>query len=96
MLCMFVDPADNRQSLVSQDVELNSGTENQGRVVIDKTVGKSTEFRFGYQGSPITLILRNPSGVKVDVYKEDDADVFVFKPEGLAEVKSVHKERFSK
>ena len=87
----FVDPADVTQSLVSEGTEVNSGTPHQGRVVIDMTIGKSTEFRFAYQGSPITVSLRNPSAANLDVYKEDDVNAFLFKPEGLAEVKTLHK-----
>ena len=87
--CVIVDPDDSRQSIISQRIEVDSGTPHQGRVVIDKTIGKATEFRFAYEGIPITVILRNPSGVKVDVRKEDDVDAFVFKPEGLAQVITV-------
>ena len=90
-ICVFVDPADVTQSLVIEGTEVNSGTLHRGRVVIDMTIGKSTEFRFAYQGSPITVILKNPSAFKVDLYREDNVNAFVFKPEGLAEVKYLHK-----
>ena len=68
---------------------MNSGTVNHGRVAIDKTVGKSTEFRFAYQGSPVTVILTNPSHAKVDVRKEEGVNAFVFKPAGLTQVGTV-------
>ena len=68
---------------------MNSRTVNHGRVAIDKTVGKSTEFRFAYQGSPVTVILTNPFGVMMDVHKEEGDNVLVFKPAGLTEVTTV-------
>ena len=64
----------------------------RGRVAIDFTIGKATEFRFVYQGIPINVILTNPSGVKVEVSEEKDANAFVYKPKGLAEVKTLHIE----
>ena len=70
---------------------MSSGTVS-GRVVIDLTIGKDTEFRFVYQGIPINVILRNPYGDKVEVSKEEDANAFVYKPEGLAKVKTLHIE----
>ena len=72
---------------------MNSGKDNEGSVVIDRTVGKSTEFRFAYQGSLINVILRNPSGDKVDVRKEEGVNAFVFKDAGLTKVKSVHRRK---
>ena len=89
----FVDPADVTQSLVSEGAVVNTGTLYKGRVLIDMTIGKSTEFRFAYQKSPITVSLMNPSGGKVLVYKEDDDNTFVFKPKGLAKVKTAHGEQ---
>ena len=90
-LICFVDPAENRQPLASEDLKVNNGT-SDGRVAIDFTIGKATEFRFVYQGIPINVVLRNPRGDKVDVRKEEDANAIVFKPEGLAEVKTLHIE----
>ena len=60
---------------------------DHGRVFIDPTVGKATEFRFVYQGIPVNVNLSEPDGKKVDVSKDEDANTIVFKPEGLAEVK---------
>ena len=64
-------------------------TVKHGRVAIDKTIGKSTEFRFAYQGSPVTVILMNPSGRMMDVRKEEGDNAFLFKPAGLTEVNTI-------
>ena len=68
---------------------MNSGTVNHGRVAIDGSIGKSTEFRFAYEGIPINVILTNPSHAKVDLHKEEGVNAFVFKPAGLTQVRTV-------
>ena len=58
----------------------------RSHVVVDATVGKSTEFRFEYVGSNIGVSLVNPSGAAQTVSKEGGVNAFVFKPSDLAMV----------
>ena len=85
----LVAPADAKQLLVSESVKVSSGTPYHGKVLIDMTIGRFTEFQFSYQGSPITVNLTTPSGLMVNVHKEDDVNAFVFKPEGQTEVNTI-------
>ena len=84
-ISFFEDPADRKQTLVSESIEVNTAT-YYGTVVIDKTMGKSTEFRFDGQASLVSVHITNPSGVRNEVSQENGTNTFVFRPAELNQV----------
>ena len=85
---VIIDPAYRKFTLVSEAITVTT-TPHRSQVVIDATVGKSTEFRFEYEGSGIVVHLENPSGATQNVTKENGVNSYVFIPSGLAMVRIV-------
>ena len=85
-LFVIIDPAYRKFTLVSEAITVTT-TPHRSQVVIDATVGKSTQFRFEYEGSGIAVNLESPSGATQNVTKENGVNSYVFNSSGLAMVR---------